>query len=202
MTSKPRERQDGAVPLPTPSVDEKQEGRERGSEAMALNLDNYFRSDSAARRVAERLLTGVPATRSELAAGVVSLTTVNRVVDVLERQGCKVLRDKDGDGRRTVFQFVHIDKSEGPQRYPELFQRVKIIAGWLMGDSILLDFTAEEMKFRGIIRHSESSLPLGKSGVVTSVRRAESEPQNAIVALEFDDREIQVDNVQSITTAD
>ena len=56
--------------------------------ATSINLDALFRTGSAARRIAERLMTGKPQSRAQLVAGLgTSVTTVNRVVAQLEKAG-------------------------------------------------------------------------------------------------------------------
>ena len=77
--------------------------------AASINLDFLFRPGSAARRIAERLMTGKPQTRYELVDGLgTSVTTVNRVVPQLEKAGAIVTREIGSDGRQAVFRVVDV----------------------------------------------------------------------------------------------
>lgn len=71
-----------------------------------VDLDSLFRKQSKARVVAERLLTGTPQTRAQLAEGLdLSLTTVPRVVDALTAAGLRIDRTTDRT-RQAVYKVV------------------------------------------------------------------------------------------------
>lgn len=74
--------------------------------AASVDLDTLFRKQSKARVVAERLLTGKPQTRAQLAEGLdLSLTTVPRVVDALTEAGVRIERTTDRT-RQAVFHVL------------------------------------------------------------------------------------------------
>lgn len=74
--------------------------------ATGVDLDTLFRKQSKARVVAERLLTGTPMTRAQLAEGLdLSLTTVPRVVDSLTEAGVRVERTTDRT-RQAIYRVV------------------------------------------------------------------------------------------------
>ena len=84
--------------------------------ATSINLDALFRTGSAARRIAERLMTGKPQSRSQLVAGLgTSVTTVNRVVAQLEKAGAIITREIGSDGKQAVFRLVDVT---GPKAAP------------------------------------------------------------------------------------
>ena len=83
----------------------------------SINLDALFRPGSAARRIAERLMTGKPQTRSQLVAGLgTSVTTVNRVVAQLEKAGAIMTREIGADGRQAVFRVVDVTGPKAARR--------------------------------------------------------------------------------------
>ena len=81
--------------------------------AASINLDDLFRPASAARRIAERLMTGKPRTRAQLVEGLgTSVTTVNRVVAQLEKAGAIITREVGADGRQAVFRRGRRDRAK------------------------------------------------------------------------------------------
>ena len=96
-----------------------------------VNLDALFRPGSAARKIAERLMTGKPQTRYELVEGQglgTSVTTVNRVVAHLEKAGAIITGEIASDGRQAVFRLVEVTSPKGGRPYLHMGDRVRVVA--------------------------------------------------------------------------
>lgn len=167
--------------------------------ANTIDLDKHFRRDSAARKVAERLLTGEPQTRQQLTEGLtVSITTVNRVVEVLEQAGAKIVRQLDG--RQAEFRMVSVGKPKRANEYPALNQEVRFIGAELVGDAVLASFETDSgARFRGVLKSLSKVPPLGRPATVTGVAMKDQGLANVVVLTDGDTKPLRIDNVQNVT---
>lgn len=152
---------------------------------MEIDLDKHFRDGSKARKVAEMLLTGEPYTRQELSDGArgVAVTTVNRVAEVLEENGCTVTRSTAPDGKQAVFRVVAVDQ---PKRikYPSLADEARVVRAEMIGDDIVVDVvTTDKSKFRGRLASLKSQPALGKAMKVRGVHMRDDDR----AVIEFED---------------
>jgi biotin operon repressor len=166
-----------------------------------INLDVYFRKESAARTIAERLLTGSPQTRQELTDGLgVSVTTVNRVVEILTEAGAKVVRDVADDGRQARFRIVDVQAPKATTRFPTLDEEVEIIGAWKVGNATMIDLASDKSQYRGQLKSLSKMIPLGKRGRITGIRSIDD--GLAEFRIKTDDKELTVDAVRNVTASD
>ena len=145
----------------------------------SINLDGLFRSGSAARRIAERLMTGRPQTRYELVEGLgTSVTTVNRVVAQLENAGAIVTREIGSDGRQAVFRVVDVTRPKGARPYLHIGDRVRVVAARLSGDDMVIDVSAGKDTYRGVVRGVVTNVNLGGYATVQAVERVDDTLSN------------------------
>lgn len=181
-----------------------------------VDLDKNFRQGSAARKVAELLLTGKAASRTELAdaatvsygrkARPVSVTTVNRVLEVLEREGCTIRRSVGDDGRQAVFQVVHQGKRKVAREFPPIGAKAQIVRIELVGEGVMIDFGVEatqvkrggQLRFRGVLDGVKAP-SLGEAMTVRSVVLEDEVAANVMLAGK--DIEYVLRGVQNITPA-
>lgn len=151
----------------------------------AIDLDAHFRKGSAARTVAERLLTGKQFTRQELVRDMdVSVTTVNRVVDVLEEQGAVIERWTADDGRQTVFRLARTGRPKRQVEYPALNAPALLVRAELIGESVVIDFQTGRSTYRGALDPGVTLPRLGESATVVGVAAQDGQPE---VTLRGDD---------------
>lgn len=165
-----------------------------------INLDSRFRRDSAARRVAERLLTGRPASREELVADDgVSVTTVNRVVEILEEEGARIIREVNE--RQAVFQVVEVREPRKRLAFPELDAEGVIVKDELVGGDHVVEFSSDDKRFRGVFEAGAGAMrlpPVGTTVLVDGVLRGERD--SAVVVLRSPNgRKIRLTGAQNIT---
>lgn len=135
-----------------------------------INLDKHFRPDSSARRVAEKLLSGQPYTRQELVEDThVSITSVNRVLEVLTTAGATFTRDIAEDGRQARFRLVSIGDPRLEKAYPTVSDEAKIVRAEIHGGDTMVDFVIGDVRFRGALQNLSKQPPLGKLARVTGV---------------------------------
>lgn len=163
---------------------------------MDINLDELFREDSAARRVAERLLTGRPMTRQELAEpDGIAVSSVNRVVERLEEAGAVILRDVDN--RQAVFQVVEIRSPRRRNQAPQLDEEGKIISDQLVGDDRVIEVRVEKKRYRGINHGLANPPSVGTEIIVEGVARDGDE--TTVTFRASNGRKFQLDYVQNTT---
>ena len=139
--------------------------------AASINLDGLFRPGSAARKIAERLLTGEPQARSQLVAGLgTSVTTVNRVVAQLEKAGAIVTREIGADGRQAVFRVVDVTGPKAARPYLHLGDQVRVVAASVSGDDMLIDVSVDKHTYRGVARGVVTNVNLGGYATVPRQR--------------------------------
>ncbi len=167
-----------------------------------IDLDKHFRRDSKARKVAEALLTGKPMTRQELSsrAGGVAITTINRVVEVLEECGATIVRSIAEDGRQARFTFTQMGKPRSKNTYPSLQQEAQIIRAEWVGGNVMIDFIAGNSRYRGLLATLTRTPPLGKKATVTGVQ-LQAEGQADVVLSTPGQKPMQVAHVQNVTTS-
>ncbi len=137
-----------------------------------INLDTLFRSGSAARKVAERLMTGKPQTRYELVEGLAtSVTTVNRVVAQLEEAGAIITREIGSDGRQAVFRLVDVTAARAKRPYLHIGDRVRVVAARLSGDDMLIDVSAGKDTYRGVVRGVITNVNIGNYATVQGIEQ-------------------------------
>jgi hypothetical protein len=143
----------------------------KGVERMDIDLDQHFRRDSGARSVAERLLTGRPATRQQLVGDRVGITTVNRVVAVLEQAGATIERSLDG--RQIVYRVGTFSGPKKPYPFPQLDERGRLVKQELIGNERVVEFEVDSgMRFRGVLDHKITALPpVGTEILVAGIAR-------------------------------
>lgn len=164
-----------------------------------INLDDHFRADSSARVVAERLLTGRPQTRQELVEGLgISVTTVNRVVELLAEAGATVVRETAPDGRQAQFRVVDVRSPRNATRFPGLGDELTITGAFRIGDSTMIDLEGDGSRYRGELKSLMRMVPLGRIVTVRGIRAA----GDGLADMEFadpDNRSVKVDSVRNTT---
>ena len=144
-----------------------------------VNLDALFRPGSAARKIAERLMTGKPQTRYELVEGLgTSVTTVNRVVARLEKAGAIITREIASDGRQAVFRLVEVTSPKGGRPYLHIGDRVRVVAARVSGDDMLIDATVDKYTYRGVLRGVVTNVNIGGYATVEAVERVDGTLSN------------------------
>ena len=125
-----------------------------------------FQRGSKARTVAERLLTGAAHEKVELAEQVgVNPETVNRVIDMLRREGARIERTEHG--RRAIFRVI----GWGPHPFPSVRDLARITGAEVRGDDLAVSFTTEAGPFRGVlVGEPDGAFPFGRSALVEGVR--------------------------------
>lgn len=165
-----------------------------------FDLDKYFRQDSKARVVAERLLEGKPLTRQELVKDLdLAVTSTNRVVDMLIAAGCIIEREVAPDGRQTVFHFTGFGMPSSAKIPPQVGQKVTIVGGFMAGAAPMVDFKAGKSLYRGQMANLQRQVPLGLPGTVRVVR----EVQEGVVDVEVlaGGKTMRIDSVRNVTDA-
>ena len=154
----------------------RKQAAETAAPAAAVDLDALFRKQSKARVVAERLLTGTPMSRAQLAEGLdLSLTTVPRVVDSLTEAGVRIERTTDRT-RQAIYRVIGspadnaADYEHGPviARFSHAsggelratISKVEIVDG-----HVWVDYTASRngMKFRARVADEDGTLSIPAS---------------------------------------
>ena len=162
-----------------------------------INLDDLFRRDSAAKVVAERLMTGKARTRQELVEGLhVSVTTVNRVVETLTAAGAHFVRDIADDGRQARFRLVEVRRIK--PKFPTLDDEVEIVGAWKVGDATMLELQSEKTRYRGQLKSLSKMIPLGHRGTVQGI--SSRTPGTADLNIKADSRTLVIEGVQPIAT--
>lgn len=144
--------------------------------APSVDLDTLFRKQSKARVVAERLLTGKPQTRAQLAEGLdLSLTTVPRVVDALTEAGVRIERTTDRT-RQAVFHVI--GSAAETVRDPEHGQVIatfshtggvdlvsRITKAEVLGGRVWIEYvsTRNDRKFRAAVVSADGTLNIPTS---------------------------------------
>ncbi len=145
----------------------------------SINLDALFRRGSAARKIAERLMTGRPQTRNELVEGLgTSVTTVNRVVAQLEKAGAIVTREIGSDGKQAVFRLVDMTGPKPARPYLHLGDEVRVVAARLSGDDMLIDVSIDKHTYRGVVRGVVTNVNLGSYATVQGIERVDDTLSN------------------------
>jgi predicted ArsR family transcriptional regulator len=161
-----------------------------------INLDKYFRRDSVARQIAERLLTGETINRQEVSQALdVSVTSVNRVVGALEEAGAKFRRDLDG--RQATFRLVSVGDPRRKKEYPPVGAEARIVGLEMLGDTMMVTFDADNARFRGAMSNLQQP-PLSK-GEVTGVNK---EGANVLVTLSISGKTVRLLNVHNVAATD
>lgn len=167
---------------------------------FTIDLDSHFRSDSKARVIAERMLTGAPQTRQQLTEGLdVSVTTVNRVAQVLEEAGAKVIRDIADDGRQAEFRVISIGEAKKVNAYPQLQDEARFVGAELVGDSLIVEFQTSKSRFRGTMKTLSKVPPLGRSAVVRSISLEDSGLADVVLQTS-DAKTLHILSVRNVTT--
>jgi biotin operon repressor len=168
------------------------------SEAERIKLDDHFRADSSARVVAERLLTGRPQTRQELVDGLgISVTTVNRVVELLTEAGATIVRDVADDGRQARFRVVDVQAPRTQTRFPSLGDELEIVGAWRVGEATMIDLKGDGSVYRGELKTLLRMVPLGMRSTVQRVALASA--GQADVLLSDGEQDLQVDSLRNVT---
>ena len=171
--------------------------------AANINLDAIFRSGSAARRIAERLMTGKPQTRSQLVEGLgTSVTTVNRVVAQLEKAGAIVTREIGSDGKQAVFRVVDVTTPKVARLYLHLGDRVRVVAARLSGDDMLIDVVTGKDTFRGVVRGVVTNVNLGGYATVQGIELVDDTLSNVrfeVHGATSGDRTVVLESVRNVT---
>lgn len=162
-----------------------------------IELDDLFRPDSKARRVAEALLTGGELSRQDLSNEFsVAVITINRVVGALEGKGATVRRGLDG--KQPTFQVVSIGPPPVENPYPKLGADAKIIRAEMLGNDVVVDFVVDTARYRGTLAHLlKGPMPLGLTATVVSVN-LESD-STATVKLNTSSGELHLGHCRAVT---
>ncbi len=118
-----------------------------------------FRLGSAAYSIAMMLLTEGEFTRIELAeaAGIPgSRSTVNRVVEDMEADGCRFVTGKRG--RETTFQLVGVGPKLHPQPVPATGSTASLFGIVRMDDRYLMRFAVGKYTYSGTLSRKAASL--------------------------------------------
>ena len=166
---------------------------------MDIDLDKHFRADSEARKVAQKLLTGKAHTRQQLVANTnLSVTTVNRVVEVLTEAGAVIVRDIAEDGRQARFRLTSIGDPKKAKAYPTIQDKAKIVRAEILGDDTMVDFTIESVRYRGALQGLSRQAPLGKVAKIMGVSLDSAGA--AVVALDIDGKStLKLANVHNVS---
>jgi DNA-binding Lrp family transcriptional regulator len=171
--------------------------------AASINLDALFRSGSAARRIAERLMTGKPQTRSQLVEGLgTSVTTVNRVVAQLEKAGAIITREIDG--KQAVFRVVDVTGPKGARPYLHLGDQVRVVAARLSGDDMVVDVSVDRHTYRGVVRGVVTNVNLGGYATVQGIELVDDTLSNVRFEAHgatSGDRMVVLESVRNVTDA-
>ncbi len=152
---------------------------------MDIDLDKHFRRDSEARKIATKLLSGKAYTRQQLVAGTrLSVTSVNRVVEVLTEAGASFSRDIAEDGRQARFRLVSIGDPKNAKPYPTVQDRAKIVRAEILGHETMVDFMVGAVRYRGALQGLSKQAPLGKIAKIMGVSLDNAGA--AVVALDID----------------
>jgi hypothetical protein len=173
--------------------------------AGSINLDTLFRPGSAARKTAERLMTGKPQTRYELVEGLgTSVTTVNRVVAQLEGAGAIITREIGSDGRQAIFRLVDVTTAKAKRPYLHIGDRARVVAARLSGDDMLIDVSAGKDTYRGVVRGVITNVNMGSYAVVQGVERVDDTLSNVrfeVHGSTSGDRMVVLESVRNVTEA-
>ncbi len=173
--------------------------------AASISLDALFRPGSAARRIAERLMTGKPQTRSQLVAGLgTSVTTVNRVVAQLERAGAIITREIGSDGRQAVFRVVDVTGPKAARPYLHLGDQVRVVAALVSGDDMLIDVSVDKHTYRGVVRGVVTNVNLGGYATVQGIELVDETLSNVRFEshrADSGDRTVVLESVRNVTDA-
>jgi biotin operon repressor len=162
------------------------------SNAGRINLDRYFRKDSSARKIAERFMTGEPVNRQAIAQELdVAVTSINRVVAALEEAGVKFSHDVEG--RQAVFKMVSIGDPKQRKPYPGVGTDAQIVGLEMIGDALIVEFTADGARFRG--RSLSVQQPTLGKGEVTGVNK---EDGDVMVGLRIANKQVRLANVANV----
>ncbi len=163
-----------------------------------INLNKYFRRDSHARTIAERLMTGKPRTRQELTEDLgVSVTTVNRVVDILEEAGAIVTRTIAEDGRQARFHVVAVAEPKARRRFPNIEDEVEVTGAYKIGDAVMIEIASDRASFRGQLRTLSKFIPVGANGKVNGINSTGD--GLADVQLRVGDKNLVIEALQNVT---
>jgi HTH domain len=172
-------------------------------DAVSINLDDLFRSGSNARKIAERLMTGKPMSRNQLVDGLgTSVTTVNRVVAVLQKAGAIVTREVGGDGKQAVFRLVEVTAPKTERPYLQLGDKVRVVAARLSGDDMLLDVSVGKYTYRGVVRGVITNVNMGGFATVVGIERVDDTLANVrfeVHGTTTGDRIVVLESVRNIT---
>jgi DNA-binding Lrp family transcriptional regulator len=173
--------------------------------SAGINLETLFRSGSAARKIAERLMTGKPQTRNELVEGLgTSVTTVNRVVAQLEKAGAIITREIGSDGRQAVFRLVDVTTPGSKRPYLHIGDRVRVVAARLSGDDMLIDVSSGKDTYRGVVRGVITNVNMGSYAMVQAVERVDdtlSDVRFEVHGSTSGDRMVVLESVRNVTDA-
>ena len=146
-----------------------------------IDLDEHFRRGSRAHRMAERLMSGKAMTRQQLAGSPASVTTVNRVVQVLQQQGAIIRRDVVD--RQARYQLVGIGEPKARLQPPNLDDPVTVVMAELVGQERMIEIeNAAGVRWRG--RLSTQQQPqVGARGQVESLTKTGDHDTEAVIAI-------------------
>jgi predicted ArsR family transcriptional regulator len=171
--------------------------------AVSINLDALFRPGSAARRIADRLMTGKPQTRAQLVEGLgTSVTTVNRVVGQLEKAGAIITREIRSDGRQAVFRVVDVTGPKAARPYLHLGDQVRVVAARVSGDDMLIDVAADKHTYRGVVRGVVTNVNLGGYATVQGIELVDDTLSNVRFEAHgatSGDRTVVLESVRNVT---
>jgi DNA-binding Lrp family transcriptional regulator len=169
----------------------------------AINLDDLFRAGSHARKIAERLMTGKPMSRNELVEGLnTSVTTVNRVVAMLQKAGAIITREIGSDGKQAVFRLVEVTTPKTERPYLQLGDRVRVVAARLSGDDMLIDTSVGKYVYRGVVRGVITNVNLGGYATVVGIERVDDTLANVrfeVHGTTSGDRTVVLESVRNVT---
>lgn len=167
---------------------------------FTINLDRHFRPDSKARVIAERLLSGEPQTRQELVDGLdVSVTTVNRVAEVLSEAGASVIRQVAPDGRQAEFRVVSVGEPKHANQYPGLQDQAKFVGAEIVGSTLIVEFTTDKSRFRGTLKQLSRMPPLGKTAIIRSISLEDSGLADVVVQPAGETKLLKIEAVRNVT---
>lgn len=162
-----------------------------------IKLDKLFRRDSAARVIAEMLLTGKPHSRQELSEKSGSaVTQVNRVVKVLESEGVRIERTIGDDGHQAIFRVAGVGAKKVTAPTPSVRAEVVVAGVNMVGENLMVDIMTEGARFRGQLVNLSRQVPVTKRGKVTAVEALDD--NSAAVKIDIDGKPLVLNYVHPV----
>ena len=149
-----------------------------------IDLDDITRPDSAARVVAQRLLTGKPLTREQLIDGLqTTRTTVNRLINAMTSRGAIFERTVNANNQ-AVFRLIDIEDPQLLRPFPLVGDKATVVGARLLGRDVVLDTAIDRHTYRGVIGLANAPT-IGQVGVITQVSLSDSGGTLADVVVRF-----------------